>query len=59
MVVCRKEIVFGQFGCIWAKVVVFWQGVCNWEKLVVFVQSSCFRKNGCIMARWLYSGKIF
>ena len=46
-----KTFLFGQIGCIWAKVVVFEQIGYIWEKLVVFGQNCCAR------AKWLYLEK--
>ena len=45
-------VVFGQSGCIWAKVVVFGQ-----KLFYIWVLRMSSGENGCIPARWLYSGK--
>ena len=51
-------VVIGHIGCILAKVVVFGLEVLYLGKLVYLNNSGCFRvKNGCIWAKWLYSGK--
>ena len=51
-------VVFGQNGCIRAKVVEFLQNGCIRAKVVVFFQVGCSRvKRCCILAEWLYSVK--
>ena len=50
--------VFGQGGCIKAKVVVFGHSGCNRAKLDVFNQSRCIRAKVVVFGKmWLYCGK--
>ena len=59
-------VVFGQSGCIRAKVVVFWQkwlyskrSDCIRAKVVAFGQSGCIRAKVVVLGqKWLYSGKV-
>ena len=50
--------VFGQGGCIKAKVVVFGQSGCNRAKMDVFNQSRCIQAIVVVFGKmWLYCGK--
>ena len=57
--------VFGQSGCIWAKVVIIGLGGCNRAKWLylgkigfIWANQLYYGKSGCIRANWLYFGKI-
>ena len=56
VVVFDKNVVFGENGCIRAKMVVFGQSGCVLEKVIVFLQSGCFRLTVVVFGqKWLYS----
>ena len=42
----------------WIKVVVFGNNGCILAKMDVFLQGGCIRKSGCIRAKLLYWGKM-
>ena len=58
-------VVFGQSGCIRAKVVVIWKVVLFGEKLLYSGKSGCICEKVCVFGKvvvfgqkWLYLGKV-